>query len=96
MEVPDLGHIPSRGGDEVGNTEAARSEHVSAGSRGDRAGTAARSVRTRVRCAVRPLFGVCAGSVGLGRSPAICSSSSGKNMSRAGQGRRLRVAVIGT
>jgi hypothetical protein len=34
MEVPDLGHSPSRGGSEVGNTEAARSEYVFAGSRG--------------------------------------------------------------
>jgi hypothetical protein len=59
MEVPDLGHSPSRGGGEVGNTEAARSEHVSAGSRGDRAGTAAHSARTRLRGAVRAVCGSC-------------------------------------
>jgi hypothetical protein len=59
MEVPDLGHSPSRGGGEVGKTEAARSEHVSAGSRGDRAGTAAHSARTRGRGAIRPLCGLC-------------------------------------
>jgi hypothetical protein len=53
MEVPDLAHSPSRGGGEVGNTEEARSEHVSAGSRGDRAGTAAHSARTRKHGAVR-------------------------------------------
>jgi hypothetical protein len=33
-EVPDLGHSPSRGRGEVGNTEAARGEYVFAGSRG--------------------------------------------------------------
>jgi hypothetical protein len=35
-------------GGEVGNKEAARSEHVCAGRRGDRAGNAAHSARTRV------------------------------------------------
>jgi hypothetical protein len=59
MEVPDLGHSPSRGGSEVGNTEAARSEYVFAGSRGDRAGTAAHSARTCGRGVVRPLCGGC-------------------------------------
>jgi hypothetical protein len=55
----DLGHSPSRGGGEVGNTEAARSEHVSAGSRGNRAGTAAYSARTHGRGAVRSVHGDC-------------------------------------
>jgi hypothetical protein len=38
-------------GGEVRNTEAARCERVSAGSRGDRDGNAAHSARTRGRCA---------------------------------------------
>ncbi len=67
MEVPDLGHSPSRGGGEVGNTEAARSEYVFAGSRGDRAGTAAHSGRTRERGAVRTLYGRCASPAMPGR-----------------------------
>jgi hypothetical protein len=62
--VPDLAlGSPARGGGEVGNMEAARSECVSAGRRGDRDGNAARSARTRGRCAARPVCGQCPGSV---------------------------------
>jgi len=41
--------------------EAARSERIRAGSRGDRAGNAAHSARTRGRRAVRGLCVACAG-----------------------------------
>lgn len=44
---------------EVGNVEAARCEHVSASSRGDRAGIAARSARTCRRSDVRVLDVLC-------------------------------------
>lgn len=49
MEVPDLGHSASRGGGEVGNTEAARSGHVSAGSRGSSRNRGAQRPHPRAR-----------------------------------------------
>jgi len=55
-----LTSAPSSGG-EVRNTEAARCELVCAGSRGDRDGTAARSARTRGRCAAPSVCEVCTG-----------------------------------
>jgi hypothetical protein len=48
----------ARSGGEVRNTEAARCELVCAGSRGDQAGTAARSALTRGCRAVRSVCGV--------------------------------------
>jgi hypothetical protein len=49
----DRAVVGVRGGvaGEVGNTEAARSERIRAGRRGDRDGNAAHSARTRGRCA---------------------------------------------
>jgi hypothetical protein len=59
MEVPDLGHIPSSGGSEVRNTEAARREHVSAGSRGPGRNRGTQRTHARGRCAVRSVCRVC-------------------------------------
>jgi hypothetical protein len=49
--------------------EAARSERVSAGRRGDRDGNAAHSARTGGRCAIRSLSGAC--RVGV-RASVLC------------------------
>lgn len=68
MEVPDLGHSPSRGGSEVGNTEAACSEHVSAGTRG----TEPESRRTAPAPAGAALCGRCAACV-----MALCEQGAG-------------------
>ena len=62
VRLRDEPHYPvlvvlARGG-EVRNAEAEQSERVSAGSRGDRAGNAARSARTRGRGAVRTVCGI--------------------------------------
>ena len=60
--VPDLTLGTPRGGSEVRNMEAARSEHVSAGRRGDRAGNAAPARAGTAlcgQCAV--VCGVCVG-----------------------------------
>ena len=60
-------------GREVGNTEAARPLHIPPGSRGNRAGNAAHSARTRGRRAVRTVCGRCPGVcvvvAGLARLP---------------------------
>ena len=70
--VPDLALGSPRGGGEVGNAEAARSERVGAGRRGDRDGNATHSARARGRCAVRPVCGRCAEVVRVPRRPGRC------------------------
>jgi hypothetical protein len=77
---------PPRGGGEVGKMEAARSERIRAGRRGDRDGNALNSARTSGRYAVQPLRGtvrrMCGGGGPRPAPPHLPTSRGARNSER--------------